>query len=152
MLQSLRLLTISLFLFAFVAPAWAKPELDVTLSVDSISLEERTTLTLEIQWLKSEALYTFAFPNLQLMNLTIYKWGEAQEVFIQDGDEWTLKTFTVILNPVEVGTATIAGFELPYLDPENQKGGRFTVERQDIMVTQPPLNRRDRTAKVRRCQ
>ncbi len=139
MFRFLRLGTVLIFLIPFAVSAYAEPELDVRLSHASFALDQKTELTVEIAWPQAEANYTFAFPNLQLENLTIYKWGESQEIFIREGAEWVQKTFTVIFEAEGAGPARIGAFELPYVDPQNQMGGRFTVEEQLLTVTQPPL-------------
>ena len=118
---------------------WADAQLDVVLSSDEIVVDQTTRFKVEVQWPKAEANYTFAFPHLDLENLTIEKWGESQETFLEDDQEWIRKTFSILLKPKHIGTAKITGFALPYLDTETHAGGRFTIAEQVITVRQIPL-------------
>ena len=127
-----------LFLTAFsiLAPhsLRAEPKLDVVLSKQKIPLEETAALTIQVEWPRNEAHYTFAFPNLQLNHLAIEQHGESQETFIQDGEEWVRKTFLITLKPDQIGEGKIESFIIHYLDPSTQKGGSFTVPEQSIAV------------------
>ncbi len=128
-----------LFLLCFCPSLRAEPKLDVVLSNQKISLEETTSLSIQVEWPRKEAQYTFAFPKLRFNFLTLEQQGESQETFIQSGEEWLRKTFLITLKPQGIGQGKIDSFVIHYLDPSNQKGGSFTVDEQFITVTRPPF-------------
>ncbi len=130
---------ITLFLLCFCSSLWAEPKLDVVLSNQKVSLEETTSLSIQVEWPRKEAQYTFAFPKLRLNFLILEQQGESQETFIQNGEEWLRKTFLITLKPQGIGQGKIDSFVIHYLDPANQKGGSFTVDEQFITVTRPPF-------------
>ncbi|HXV28190.1 MAG TPA: hypothetical protein VD913_04415 [bacterium] len=137
--MSLRRTLTLLALFFALTPQLlrSEPSLDVVVSKQKIPLEDMTTLTIQVSWSKAEGRYTFAFPKLQLKNLSIEQHGESQETFLQAGEEWVRKTFLITLKPEKIGEGKIDGFILHYIDPSTQKGGSFTVSPQTVTITRP---------------
>lgn len=121
--------------FLLSTPGFAEPRVKARLSQDKIKPTETTTLSLEAEWLRSEAQYSFAIPNLPLENLTVVQQGQSQETYPGEGGaEWTRKTFTFELKPGKPGPAGLSAFELPYIDPELQKGGTAKVPALKVQV------------------
>jgi len=133
------ILALGFSIFLSNKTALAVPVLNVTLSSKSIHLDESASLTIDISWPKSEAQYSFAFPDLRLKNLVIDRQGESLETFIRDDQEWKRKIFSLILKPSQVGEARVGAFTLPYIDPASQKGGDFKVDEQIIQISKPPF-------------
>src|SRR3989338_7511409 len=86
---------------------FADPNLDVALSAKKIHLDQTVLLSIQIEWPKTEADYSFALPELPLKNLTIVRQGESEEVFTRDGGEWTRKTFEIELQAPRKGRGSI---------------------------------------------
>ncbi len=119
--------------------AAAEPHLEASLSRQEIRLDETLTLTVQVEWSKEEANYVFAFPELELHNLAIERRGESEESVIRSGIQQTKKTFSIELKPLQPGEGRISEFQISYIDPSVQKGGKFSVAEQKIDVRKPPF-------------
>ena len=142
-MNPLRKLLLFLYLGFFIAaPVFAKPEVDSSLTAQKISIQETTELKIEAFWPRQEAQYVFAFPELPVHNLTVIRQGQSQETFRKGEEDWIRKTFTFELKPEQTGKASIREFDLPYIDPVLQKGGKFEIPRFELEVTKAPLSGR----------
>ena len=123
--------------FSFTASVFADPQFETSLSRNKINTTESTTFSIEVKWPKDEAKYQFAFPPFNLLeNLTLVRQGESQETFAGDGGQWMRKIFNFEMQPKKAGPARIPGFELSYVDPVDQKTGKFSIPEHTLHVTQ----------------
>ena len=122
---------------SFGSPAEANPVVRVTVSKNQITLRQTTTLTLNVEWPADEGPYSFAFPQLELHQLTLDRQGESQETFENGGRTWQRKTFALDLRPTAPGEGSIEAFRLPFFDPFGQQRGEFNIEKMRVAVTQP---------------
>lgn len=120
--------------------AKAEPTLEVTLSKQKITLSETALLTVQIEWPKGEANYSFVLPSLRLENLFLERQGESQENIRRNGQELIRKIFVTELRAEKPGVGKIDSFDIRYIDPVTQAGGAFSISEQKITVVKPPLN------------
>ena len=130
---------LALLFFIRIGTATAEPTVDVIASATEINLNETVTLSLVIEWPKTEADYAFLLPTFTPKNLTVERQGESQETFLRDGAEWLRKTFSIELKPIAIGTGRVGSFRLGYIEPSSQKGGSYTVAEQNFLIKKPPF-------------
>ena len=142
MRSPVRWLFFLLFTFAFSKPLYADPKLNASLSANRILPADTTTLTLQIEWPKSEGAYGFAVPDPDLENLSLIRRGESQEFFSHGGQDWMRKSFELELQPLGPGIARVREFSITYVDPATQRQGSFQVSEMRLTVKKatPPLN------------
>ena len=136
-----------LFFLLSMIPAFslkAAPEFEASLSNSHIHDGESTLYTIKAKWPRSES-YAFLPPNPKTENLSLLRKGESQEVLVENGKEWVLKTFEIEFKAEKPGQAKILAFDLNYLSrsakqeevsPENpaQTLGKFASPEQSISV------------------
>lgn len=116
---------------------YAEPSFRVDLDRQKVFLDQTCVLKIQFEWPKKEAHYVFAVPDPVLQKIQIQRRGESQETLVREGLEWTLKTFIFELQPLEAGAATIAEFQVRYVDSDSQKQGGFLVPEFSIQVLRP---------------
>ena len=84
-----------LFLSVFwgaVSSVFAQPEFEASVSMPRLKIGETVLYTIKAKWPKTDVTYSFLSPDPFTENLELIRKGESQEVIIQDGKEWILKT------------------------------------------------------------
>lgn len=92
----------------------AAPEFEANLSQNKIPEGGSFLYTIKAKWPRSES-YAFLPPDPQTDNLILLRKGESQEILVEGGKEWVLKTFEIEFKAEKSGQAKIRPFELSYL-------------------------------------
>ena len=113
----------------------AAPEIGIRLHPShSLKKGETCQLTIDLFWRSAEAQYSFVFPEIPLQNLSLEEVGETNETYYKDGEEWRRKIFRATLRAVQTGHGEIGPFQIAYVDPASQKGGRLEVSSKNLRI------------------
>ncbi len=124
-----------LVLFTSMVPrAYSEPEVETLVEGEEFVVGDTFKYHVKVSWERAEANYSFTFPDFKLTFLEILKVGESQESYLTNNSNWTRKTFTYTLHTTSPGEGIIHSYELSYIDPATQKGGRFRVSEQSVLI------------------
>lgn len=124
----------AVLLGALAAEGRAEPQLTSKVSSQTIDVDDRLILKLEVQWPKEEGEYSFMPPDVPSKNLLFKLRGESEETFSLGGRIWSKKTFNYEFAPSGPGQAFLGPSGLPFVKSSTGEQGNLEIPEIQVKV------------------